>query len=330
MLLTTRSLDNSSHIGMAYKYLVRPGMKRRLCRTPGGEISLRCGGHVADDPDSSSRRKVSCLLISAVALLTVAGCELGPDFHPPIAPAEAGYAPGAMVAVTASALVAEGTPQRLLAGKDIAGNWWTSFGSRQLDAFVEQALVANPNLRAAQAALRQAKETAFATEGVLLPQIDANASTQRQQFSEASVGVQGPPLIFNLFQTTLNVSYSLDVFGGKRRQIEASEAQAEYQRFQLEATYLTLTANLVATAIQVASLHGQIEATRDIVRSKRRQLGLMQGQFEAGTINKTDVLAQEAELAANSGAEGVGADGKGTVYGAEVLQKGVKKYVKQP
>jgi NodT family efflux transporter outer membrane factor (OMF) lipoprotein len=281
---------------MAYKYLVWPRMKRYLCRTPGGEIWLRCGGRVTDDPVSRVRRRYAgCILIS-VALLTVAGCELGPDFHPPVAPQAAGYAPGAMVTVTASAPVAEGSPQRLLAGRDIAGNWWTSFGSRQLDAFVEQALVANPNLQAAQAALRQAKETAFATEGALLPQIDANASGQRQQFSEASVGVQGPPLIFNLLQTTLNVSYSLDVFGGKRRQLEASEAQAEYQRFQLEATYLTLTANLVATAIQVASLHGQIEATRDIVRSKRRQLGLMQGQFEVGTINKTDVLAQESDL----------------------------------
>ena len=201
-----------------------------------------------------------------------------------------------MVTVTASAAVAEGAPQRLLLGNDVAGNWWAFFGSRRLDAFVEQALIANPSLQAAQAALRQAKETAFATEGALLPQFDANASAQRQQFSEASVGVSGPPLIFNLFQTTLNVSYSLDVFGGKRRQLEASEAQAEYQRFQLEATYLTLTANLVATVIQVASLHGQIEATRDIIKSKRRQLGLMQRQFEVGTINKTDVLAQESDL----------------------------------
>jgi NodT family efflux transporter outer membrane factor (OMF) lipoprotein len=272
-------------------------MKLRFCRTPGGEISLGCGGLVADDRQTRFwRRKPRSVSISVVALLSVAGCELGPDFHPLVAPQEAGYAPGAVDAVTASAPVAAGAPQRTFTGKDVVGNWWASFGSRRLNAFVEQALAANPNLQAAQAALRQAKETAFATEGALFPQFDANATAQRQQFSEASVGVQGPPLIFNLLQTTVNISYSLDVFGGKRRQFEASEAQAEYQRFQLEATYLTLTANLVATAIQVASLHGQIEATRDIVRSKQRQLGLMQGQFEAGTINKTDVLAQESDL----------------------------------
>src|SRR5580700_7256481 len=112
---------------------------------------------------------------------------------------------------------------------------------RRLNNLIEQALAANPSLVAAQASLRQAKETVTATAGVLWPQIDGNSSAQREQFSLASFGQSGPPLIFNLFQATVNVSYSPDVFGGKRRQIEASQAQADYQRFQLEATYLTLT-----------------------------------------------------------------------------------------
>src|SRR5262249_33846612 len=129
-------------------------MKRRFCRTPGGEIWLRRGARVADDLDTGIwRRKPRRVLISVVALLTVAGCELGPDFHPLVAPQEAGYAPGAADTVTASAPVAAGVSQRTIIGKDVVGNWWASFGSRQLNAFVDQALAANPNLQVAQAAL---------------------------------------------------------------------------------------------------------------------------------------------------------------------------------
>jgi NodT family efflux transporter outer membrane factor (OMF) lipoprotein len=234
--------------------------------------------------------------MAALALLALTGCEVGPDFAPPPAPIGAGYAPGRMPTVTPQSPGTTGAQQHLLAGGDVAGNWWAAFRSARLDAFVTEALIANPSLQAAQAALRQARETARATEGALLPQVDANASAERQQASLASVGVTGPPLIFTLFQSTLNVSYAIDVFGGKRRQVEASEAQAEFQRFQLEATYLTLTANVVATAIQIASLDAQIAATNDIIRAKARQLALMQRQFAIGKIDKSDVLAQESDL----------------------------------
>jgi NodT family efflux transporter outer membrane factor (OMF) lipoprotein len=232
----------------------------------------------------------------ALTTLALAGCAVGPDFQPPAAPENAGYAPGGAPTTTVSAPVAEGAAQRLVSGKDIPGEWWRLFRSRRLNNLIDQALTTNPSLDAAQAALRQAKENVTATAGVLWPQIDGNASAQREQFSLASFGQSGAPLIFNLFQATVNVSYSPDVFGGKRRQIEASKAQAEYQRFQLEATYLTLTANVTTAAIQEASLRGQIEATEDIIKAKGEQLDLMRKQLEIGSVAKTDVLAQESDL----------------------------------
>ena len=108
---------------------------------------------------------------------------------------------------------------------------------------------------------------------------------------------QGPPSIFNLFQATVNVSYAPDVFGGKRRQIEATEALAEYQRFELEATYLTLTSNVVTAVVQEVSLRGQIEATQDIIKAESDQLDVMRRQLDLGGIARTDVLTQEAEVA---------------------------------
>jgi NodT family efflux transporter outer membrane factor (OMF) lipoprotein len=165
-------------------------------------------------------------------------------------------------------------------------------------------------LQASQAALRQARETYLAQVGTLLPTVDANASATRQQISLAQFGPLAPqiaqsglngPLIFNLFQTTVNVAYSPDVFGGKRRQIEQAKAQEDYQRFELEASYLTLTSNVVTAAIQEASLRAQIETTRDIVKAETQQLGVVRNQFEAGSAPRTDVLSQESELVQTQG-----------------------------
>src|ERR1700678_4616974 len=92
----------------------------------------------------------------AATIAVLAGCTLGPDFQVPPAPLEAGY--GADAASTASVPVAAGAAQTFVTGKDIPGDWWALFRSRHLNGLIEQALKANPNLQAAQAALRQAKE----------------------------------------------------------------------------------------------------------------------------------------------------------------------------
>ena len=166
-----------------------------------------------------------------------------------------------------------------------------------MNSLIAEALRANPNLEAAQAALRQAKENLYAQQGHLLPSVDANGSATREQFSPAEFGQPGAPSIFNLFQATVNVSYSPDIFGGQRRQIEASAALAEYQRFELEATFLTLTANVVTAAVQEASLRGQIEATREIIKAEGDQLQVVRQRLEVGATARSDVLTQESELA---------------------------------
>ena len=234
---------------------------------------------------------------AALAASTLAGCMVGPDFVVPTLPAAANFTPGGKLPETDSASVDNGEAQKFLKGRDIPGDWWRVFHSRQLDKLVSDAIAANPNLQAAQATLWQAQETLYAQAGTLLPSIDGNASAAREQFNPATFGVPGRPIIFNLFQASVNVSYSPDLFGGKRRQIEGAEAQVDYQRFELEATYLTLTANVVTAAIQEFSLRGQIEATQEIIKAETDQLDLIQQQFNLGSVARTDVLAQQSELA---------------------------------
>ena len=233
----------------------------------------------------------------AASLLALAACAVGPNFAVPPAPDVSGYTPEGEPAATASAAIAAGTSQKFALGRDIPGEWWKVFHSSDLDALTAQALLANPSLEAAQASLWQAKENLYAQAGSLLPTFDANASATRQQFSPAEFGGSGPPSIFNLYQATVNVSYAVDVFGGTRRQIESTAAAADYQYFELEAAYLSLTSNVVTAYVQAASLHGQIDATRDIIRLEREQLVVVQHQFDVGAAAKTDVLTQQSEVA---------------------------------
>ncbi len=235
---------------------------------------------------------------ACVTALALAGCAVGPDFKVPAAPDQQGYTPEPLGHTTTSAATAGGAAQHFVRDLDLPGQWWTLFHSKALNSLVERALANNQDLAAAQAALRVARENVRAQQGQLFPAVDAGGAAFRGLppiGGELDNSTVAPT--FNLFTTQLNVSYSPDVFGGTRRSIEALAAQADQQRFQLEATYLTLTSNLAGAAVQEASLRGQIAATRQIVKIESDVLALLRRQRAAGQIAESDVVAQESVLA---------------------------------
>jgi NodT family efflux transporter outer membrane factor (OMF) lipoprotein len=226
--------------------------------------------------------------------LSLSSCAVGPDFKKPDTQAGDRYTIKALPERRSASDVADGSAQTFQVGADIPGQWWTLFGSDKLQTLVEQALKANPNIEAAQATLRAAHENALAAASGLFPAVDAEAGASRQK---AVVVPDSPSLIYNVLNVGVNVSYTFDVFGSQRRKIESAQAQAEYQRFQLEATYLSLSANVVTTAIREAFLRAQIAATQKVVDASRHQLEVVQHQFEIGGAAKTDVLTQQTQLA---------------------------------
>jgi NodT family efflux transporter outer membrane factor (OMF) lipoprotein len=239
--------------------------------------------------------------LAVVGLAIVSGCAVGPNFEQPAAPDVTGYTPGRLPAQTASANVAGGGAQRFHRDRDIPGEWWTLFRSPALKALVEEALRNNPDLQAAQAALRVARENFYAGQGAFYPSVDGSFAGTRQK-----PAISGPPddpssisnaPTFNLFTGQVSVSYSPDVFGGTRRAVESLDAQAENQRFALEAAYLTLTSNIVVAVVQEASLRGQIAATQQIIKIATDVLVLLRKQRSLGQIAELDVVAQEAALA---------------------------------
>ena len=234
--------------------------------------------------------------LAALAATLACGCAVGPDFERPPAPAVTGYSREPMPAQTASAAVAAGESQRFERNRDIPGEWWELFHSRGLRSVVAQALQNNADLRAAQAALRMARHNVGAGIGAFFPTVDGTFSATRGQAPLAGPDDPGEPIL-NTFTGQVDVSYTPDVFGATRRNVESLEAQAENQRFQLEATYLTLTSNIVVAAVQEASLRGQIVATQKLIKIVRDSLDLLRRQRELGQIADVDVVAQEAALA---------------------------------
>jgi NodT family efflux transporter outer membrane factor (OMF) lipoprotein len=172
------------------------------------------------------------------------------------------------------------------------------FHSTALDALMTQALAANPSLQSAQAALVQARENLYAQEGAFFPDLSATFEPTRNKTATRSVSFAAaqPTPYYTLITAQLAISYSPDLWGGTRRQVQNLVAQAQQQRFQLEATYLTLTSNLVAAAINEASLREQIAATEQIITAETALLAVLQKQYDLGQIAQLDVLAQRTAL----------------------------------
>jgi NodT family efflux transporter outer membrane factor (OMF) lipoprotein len=235
---------------------------------------------------------LAAIIVAIIA--TLPACTVGPDFHRPAAPAVDAYLSGGDGPGNASR-----EAQQVDTGLAPSQQWWRDFQSPVIDTLVEQALSANPDLEAAQASLRAAQENVAAQRGALLPALSGTASGTRQQ---DPIGTLSPTLstgtsIFSLRTGELDVSYSLDLFGLNRRQVESLQATAEAQRCAMQATYLTLIANTLNAAISRASLHTQMLATRELIRSARESLDILRRQAELGSISQAPVSSQESALA---------------------------------
>jgi NodT family efflux transporter outer membrane factor (OMF) lipoprotein len=236
--------------------------------------------------------------LSCCAALTLCAC-VGPNFHRPAPPLAPRFTVEPLPPNTASAAGPGGVAQTFLAGADVPKNWWTLLGSAELDALVATALRANPDVQSAQAALRQALENTAAQRGSYFPTVQGAFDASRNR---NATGVLAPDLasgtaLYNLFTPQVTVSFVPDIFGANRRQVESLAAEAEAARFQLDATYLTLTANVVTSAIQQAGFQAQIAATKRVIALERESLAVLGRELTLGAIAEVEVYAQEAALA---------------------------------
>jgi NodT family efflux transporter outer membrane factor (OMF) lipoprotein len=235
-------------------------------------------------------------VLAVVAAL--AACAVGPNFHRPAAPKDADYGSAPAKGRTAAAPGIGGNAQQFVSGMDIPGQWWELFQSPKLNALIEQSLKGNPNIDSARAALRQANDLYKAQRASFFPTVQGSFGALRAKYPTETLAnptnlPQSNPY-YNLFTAQLSLSYMPDVFGGSRRAVEASRAQLEATRFEFVATYLTLSSNVVTTAVQEAALRGQISATERLLALQHQLTDTVQRQQSIGTASNADLLQQQA------------------------------------
>jgi len=249
---------------------------------------------------TATRRSCSAFFLG-IALplsLLLAGCAVGPEFKKPTAPAGAGYTTTPVSTTSSTPNVVGGEAQQFADGRDIPGQWWDLFHCQPLNDLIERSLKANPDIKAAQAALLVARENTLAQRGFYYPSVNAGFSaTHAKSSGNLSPVTNTSALTYSLYTPQISVSFVPDVFGLNRRTVESLKAQQEQARFALAATHITLSSNVAAGAIQEASLRGQIQATNDLIKINTDMLEILRKQFIKGYVSRLDVAAQEAQLA---------------------------------
>jgi NodT family efflux transporter outer membrane factor (OMF) lipoprotein len=231
----------------------------------------------------------SKIAAGAFSLFGLSACAVGPDFHSPASPA--------ITSLTASPLptAAAGRDQQAFVhGLEIPRKWWELFHCKPLDTVTARAIDGNPDMEAARASVRIASANTEAARGAFFPQIGVNGGASAQK-PPSTPGASASP--YSLASGALSISFVPDVFGLTRRQVESLSAQTEAQRFELEATYLTLASKMALAAVQEASLRDQIKSAEISISVARDVLALLKKQLEVNESSRTDVAAQEVTLA---------------------------------
>jgi len=236
-------------------------------------------------------------IAGALVATLLSSCTVGPDFRRPAEPETDAYTSTPIPEHTASAPGALGESQRFIVGSAIEPQWWLNLGSPKLDVLIEQSLRTSPTLAAAEATLRQARETYAAQSGsIRYPQLDANLSGQRQRFDPGALGQSGEAREFSLYNAGIGMQYQLDPAGGNRRALEALSAQVDYQRFRLAGARLTLAAQIAGTAINQAGLSAQLVTSEAILAAEEQQLAIAYERVRLGEASRDDVLALQAQV----------------------------------
>ncbi len=231
----------------------------------------------------SPRRLIGGIL--AVGLALASGCAVGPDFHPPKMEVPRQWQ-GA--AASPEGAQGESTPRTA----DLA-RWWQAFGDTTLSSLIERAIESNLDLALARARIRQARAARGIVASALWPQADGAAAYRRRH----AEGFGGVPPARDLFQIGLDAAWEIDVFGGTRRAVEASDADIQSAREDLRDVLVSLVAEMGSNYATLRGLQEEIAIARQNLAAQKRTADITRKRFEAGFVSKLDVANAEAQAA---------------------------------
>lgn len=239
------------------------------------------------------RERVSCGRALLVSALLLGGCTVGPVYRRPDA-----ALPGAW----SQSLAAPLQPQPAEVER-----WWSRFDDPLLGSLVERAIAANPDLRLAEARVREARALRAVAASALWPAVEVSGSYSRVRNSENALpqpglagALPGLELEHDLFRTGFDAAWEIDIFGRARRGVEAAEAQAEAAVEDRRAVVVTLLGEVAANYVEHRALQRRLEVTRANLEAQRETLELTRVRFEAGLAAGLDVSRAEAQVSATA------------------------------
>jgi len=215
----------------------------------------------------------------------LAGCSVGPNYHTPNVALSGGWSEPLEGGVTNQTARAT--------------QWWKTFNDPELNSLIVRAVSSNYDLRIAEARLRQARAQRKFYAADFGPTLDATGSYTRQRVSENGLQAVAPgvPLENNLYQAGFDAAWEIDVFGGKRRALEAATADVGASQEDRNDTVVTLLAEVARNYVELRGLQQRLVIARDNIKSQQEALEVTQARFKGGVASELDVTQAAALLA---------------------------------
>jgi NodT family efflux transporter outer membrane factor (OMF) lipoprotein len=179
--------------------------------------------------------------------------------------------------------------------------WWTQFGSPELERLVEQARLGSYDLAAAVARVRQAEASATIAGAPLLPELKAGLNANRQKlihgkgYSQLDVSPENRSLDY--YDAELSASYEVDFWGGKRAARDSAVFGVQASEFDRATVELTLLSGVANSYTQALALREQARIAELNLANAQNVLHLVQTRFDAGSATALE-LAQQKSLVA--------------------------------
>lgn len=229
---------------------------------------------------------------AALALLCLlplaAGCLVGPDYQKPQPQVPEHWAAQPRPASTGAAP----------ADKDLA-KWWAVFNDPVLISLEERALQSNLDLMQAKARLRQARAARGIAAGGLGPQLDGSASYQRSRspYTSSRAGGSTASSVGDYYQAGFDASWEVDIFGGRRRELEAADADVLSAEEASREARVSLAAEVARSYLELRILQGRSAIARANLAAQRHTARLTKQRQEAGFVSGLDAANAEAQAA---------------------------------
>jgi multidrug efflux system outer membrane protein len=217
---------------------------------------------------------MSKLAVLFIALATVSGCTVGPDYVRPEVDTPDDW--------RFSIEDASGTVNAL---------WWEQFEDPALDALILDALENNKDVRIAAARVEEFAARVDITRAGFYPQIGYDGAAGRDKTSPGG----GSSRINDSYLAALNVGWELDVWGRIRRATEAARAQLLAEEEIRRSVILTLVSSVASSYINLRSLDYQLEIARRTLESRGKTVELFEIQFEGGVVSELEVAQVRSE-----------------------------------